>query len=57
MLTTNGWSNDIYNKCPASQPGGCIPVDFQIGKWVFFGCIIFGFLLVSIGRFERWTCS
>lgn len=53
MLTTNGWSNDIYNKCPASQPGGCIPVDFQIGKWVFFGCIIFGFLLVSIGRFER----
>jgi hypothetical protein len=46
MLTTDGWSNDIYNSCPKDSDG-CVPVDFNIGKWVFFGCIIFSFLLLA----------
>lgn len=46
MLTTDGWSNDIYNSCP-NTADGCVPVDFNIGKWVFFGCIIFSFLLLA----------
>jgi hypothetical protein len=48
MLTTDGWSNDIYNSCPADDDTeDCVPIDFNIGKWVFFGCIIFSFLLVG----------
>lgn len=45
MLTTEGWSNEIFNKCESTV--GCISVPFYIGKWVFVGSIIFGFLLLG----------
>ncbi|KAI0921324.1 hypothetical protein AcV5_001050 [Taiwanofungus camphoratus] len=47
MLSTNSWSNDIYNSCPANHTDGCVYIPFRIGKWLFFGCIIFSFLLLA----------
>jgi hypothetical protein len=47
MLTTDNWSNDIFASCPKEKADGCIPIDFNIGKWIFFGCIILGFLLLA----------
>ncbi|EJU06523.1 hypothetical protein DACRYDRAFT_19639 [Dacryopinax primogenitus] len=44
MLSTNRWTNSIYTKCNSSNDCSII-VNFDIGKWVFVGCIIFGFLL------------
>lgn len=51
MLTTDSWSNQIFNSCPSTQDNGCVFIPFTIGKWLFVGCIIFSFLLVrsSIG--------
>jgi hypothetical protein len=46
MLTTSNWSNSIFNSCPLDHKDSCIPIPFDIGKWIFFGCIILGFLLV-----------
>ncbi|KAI6034231.1 hypothetical protein BKA83DRAFT_87289 [Pisolithus microcarpus] len=43
MLTTSSWSNQIYNDC--QHQDGCFYIPFDIGKWLFVGCIIFGFLL------------
>jgi len=45
MLSTTTWSNQIFNQCKTSD--GCIPIPFQTGKWLFVGCIIFGFLLLA----------
>ncbi|KAG6335534.1 hypothetical protein ID866_3564 [Astraeus odoratus] len=45
MLTTTSWSNQIYNDCQHQQ--GCFYIPFDIGKWLFVGCIIFGFLLLG----------
>ncbi|GBE79742.1 hypothetical protein BKA93DRAFT_758508 [Sparassis latifolia] len=47
MLTTKSWSNEIYNSCPPDQSDGCVYIPFSIGKWLFFGCIIFSFLLLA----------
>jgi hypothetical protein len=49
MVTTHNWSNDIFDSCPKSiqDTGGCVAIDFNIGRWIFFGCVIFGFLLVA----------
>lgn len=47
MLTTSSWSNQIFNSCPKSEDNGCVAVPFQIGKWLFVGCIIFSFLLLA----------
>ncbi|KZT60173.1 hypothetical protein CALCODRAFT_492758 [Calocera cornea HHB12733] len=45
MLSTNRWTSSIYTKCNTSN--NCsVQVNFDIGKWVFVGCIIFGFLLL-----------
>lgn len=46
MLSTQTWSNQIFDQCKTTD--GCIPIPFQTGKWLFVGCIIFGFLLVSL---------
>jgi len=46
MLTTTSWSNQIFNECTA-QSKGCVPIPFNIGKWLFVGCIIFSFLLLG----------
>jgi len=45
MLTTSTWSNQIFNDCQNQE--GCFYIPFNIGKWLFVGCIIFGFLLLA----------
>ena len=46
MLTTKQWSNNIFAQCKAHGLTNCVVVDFTVGKWIFVGCIIFGYLLV-----------
>ncbi|KAF8631585.1 hypothetical protein AX15_002335 [Amanita polypyramis BW_CC] len=45
MLSTKDWSNQIYKRCSELQ--GCVFVDFTTAKYIFFGCILFGFLLLA----------
>lgn len=45
MLTTSSWSNQIFNDCP--KVDGCVAIPFDVGKWLFVGCIIFSFLLLA----------
>ncbi|TFK76020.1 hypothetical protein BDN72DRAFT_809920 [Pluteus cervinus] len=45
MLTTKSWSNEIFNEC--ANTNQCIFIPFDTGKWLFVGCIIFGFLLLA----------
>ncbi|KAF7776256.1 hypothetical protein Agabi119p4_4649 [Agaricus bisporus var. burnettii] len=45
MLTTKNWSNEIFKECASTE--GCVFIQFEIGKWIFFGCIIFSFLLLA----------
>ncbi|KAH9940589.1 hypothetical protein B0H21DRAFT_754650 [Amylocystis lapponica] len=47
MLTTTSWSNSIYNSCPPDQSKSCVYIPFSIAKWLFFGCIVFSFLLLA----------
>ncbi|KAF8341482.1 uncharacterized protein EI90DRAFT_2905513 [Cantharellus anzutake] len=55
MLTTSGWSNGIFQKCKDSQiADNCVVVDFTVGKWIFVGCIIFGYLLLL---YEGWKAQ
>ena len=46
MLTTKSWSNAIFNSCPPNAHNGCVAIPFDVGRWLFLGCIIFSFLLV-----------
>lgn len=48
MLSTDSWSNAIFNSCSPDLHNGCVPIPFNVGKWLFFGCIIFSFLLVRL---------
>lgn len=62
MLTTSSWSNQIFNNCPATEDNGCVFIPFNVGKWLFVGCIIFSFLLVRcvyfiLSRIVRHACS
>ena len=52
MLTSKQWSNQIFNDCPKTKD--CVAVPFDVGRWLFVGCIIFGFLLV---RCKAVLCS
>jgi len=45
MLTTSTWSNQIFDDCQSQD--GCFYIPFNVGKWLFVGCIIFGFLLLA----------
>jgi len=47
MLSTNNWSNQIFESCPQSETNGCVFIPFTIAKWLFVGCILFGFLLLA----------
>lgn len=47
MLTTKSWSNQIFDDCQKNSVKGCIAIPFETGRWLFVGCIIFSFLLVS----------
>ena len=44
MLANNYWSGNILAESDGSKT---IQVPFTIGKWIFFGCIIFSFLLLA----------
>ncbi|KAK7695488.1 hypothetical protein QCA50_000124 [Cerrena zonata] len=47
MLSTDSWSNSIFKSCPQDQANGCVYIPFTVGKWLFFGCICFSFLLLA----------
>jgi len=41
-LTTTSWSDDTIEKCD-----DCISISANTTKWLFVGCVIFGFLLLG----------
>jgi hypothetical protein len=43
LLASNRWAGEILQ----SDDDNAIKVPFTIGKWIFFGCIIFSFLLLA----------
>jgi hypothetical protein len=43
-LLATSWTNSIYSKCGDDC---VVKISFTVGKWIFVGCIIFSFLLVS----------
>lgn len=45
MLSSDGWTNQIYAKCGDHC---AVDIQFDVAKWIFVGCIIFSFLLVSL---------
>ena len=44
LLASNHWAGSILQ---ASEGSSAVQVPFSIGKWIFFGCIIFSFLLLA----------
>ncbi|GAA5869190.1 hypothetical protein JCM8547_005164 [Rhodosporidiobolus lusitaniae] len=49
LLASNRWSASILQSDAAksdSSSSNVLEVPFSIGKWIFFGCIIFSFLLL-----------
>jgi Fungal potassium channel len=55
MLTTKDWSNQIQKSCDknSASVNGCVVIPFGVAKWLFVGCIIFSFLLVT-SQGLRW---
>ncbi|KAH8118585.1 hypothetical protein DFH11DRAFT_1502410 [Phellopilus nigrolimitatus] len=47
MLTTDNWSNHIFDSCTQDDDNGCVFIPFKVGKWLFVGCIIASFLLLA----------
>jgi uncharacterized membrane protein len=43
LLASNHWAGSILMSTGGSS---AMNVPFKIGKWIFFGCIIFSFLLL-----------
>ncbi|KZT12810.1 uncharacterized protein LAESUDRAFT_16963 [Laetiporus sulphureus 93-53] len=52
MLTSDTWSNEIYNSCPPDETNGCVYIPFKIGKWLFFGCIVASFVLLAYEAYK-----
>ncbi|KAI0677433.1 hypothetical protein C8Q78DRAFT_1074132 [Trametes maxima] len=52
MLTTTSWSNAIFNSCPKDQSNGCVYIPFSIGRWLFFGCVVFSFVLLAYEAYK-----
>lgn len=52
MLSTTSWSNAIFKSCPEHSTNGCVAIPFSIGKWLFFGCICFSFLLLAYEAYK-----
>ncbi|KAJ9124001.1 hypothetical protein QFC22_000793 [Naganishia vaughanmartiniae] len=48
MVASSTWTNVIFKKCGDDCK---IKIPFHIAKWIFVGCIIFGFLLLA---YEAW---
>lgn len=47
LLASNHWSGEILQAASKSGHGtSTLEVPFNIGKWIFTGCIIFSFLLL-----------
>jgi hypothetical protein len=44
MIVATEWTNSFYSKCGDQC---VVKIPFDVGKWIFVGCIIFSFLLVS----------
>ncbi|PLW12749.1 hypothetical protein PCANC_17701 [Puccinia coronata f. sp. avenae] len=44
LLASNHWAGSILESSGGSS---ALNVPFKIGKWIFFGCIIFSFLLLA----------
>lgn len=44
LLASNHWAGSILESSGGSS---ALNVPFRIGKWIFFGCIIFSFLLLA----------
>lgn len=49
MIASSTWTNVIYRKCGNDC---AIKIPFDVAKWIFVGCIIFGFVLVSPASVE-----
>jgi len=47
MITTQNWSNQIFQSCNTSTTSGCVVIPFSVGRWIFLGCVIFSFLLLA----------
>ncbi|OCB91548.1 hypothetical protein A7U60_g1174 [Sanghuangporus baumii] len=47
MLSSDTWSNHIFDSCQEDDDNGCVFIPFTVGKWLFVGCIIFSFLLLA----------
>ncbi|KAJ8463077.1 hypothetical protein ONZ45_g17710 [Pleurotus djamor] len=45
MLTTTPWTKEIFDRC--QKIDGCVPINFDVTKYLFLGCIIFSFLLLA----------
>ncbi|KAG7097084.1 hypothetical protein E1B28_004470 [Marasmius oreades] len=55
MISSNSWSNEIFDRCAKKESGPeCVAIPFEIGKWLFVGCIIFSFLLLG---YESWKAK
>lgn len=52
LLALNHFNGSIYNKVESS-PDNTVPVPITYSKWVFFGCIVFSFLLLA---YEAQKC-
>lgn len=52
LLALNHFNGNIYNKVQNS-PDNTVPVPITYSKWVFFGCIVFSFLLLA---YEAHKC-
>ncbi|GJE84435.1 KCH and KAR9 domain-containing protein [Phanerochaete sordida] len=52
MLSTTSWSNAIFQSCSEHSTNGCVAIPFAIGKWLFFGCICFSFLLLAYEAYK-----
>lgn len=46
LLAFNHFNGSIYNRVQ-DNPDNTVKVPIQYGKWIFFGCILFSFLLLA----------
>ncbi|CAO1614983.1 unnamed protein product [Parajaminaea phylloscopi] len=52
LLALNHFNGSVYNKVQNSQDN-TVPVPITYSKWIFFGCIVFSFLLLA---YEAHKC-
>ncbi|KZW04457.1 hypothetical protein EXIGLDRAFT_600125 [Exidia glandulosa HHB12029] len=47
MLSSNQWSNQIFDSCPPTEENGCVFIPFETAKYLFLSCIGFSLLLLA----------